>query len=156
MPRGKKTSEEKREAVKAVIYLNPEASSREIEKQTGISHTTVNDIRQSCEDELHSDKYLQYRSIKKKEFIDKAFSIALQGLDVAKLKLDSLQSSPEALNKANIRDVAVALGTIYDKQALAMGEPTEITDSKQPTPEMVSELENNLAKLKQIIGKKTG
>jgi predicted DNA-binding protein YlxM (UPF0122 family) len=153
MPRGKKTSIEKKEAVKAVIYLNPEASCREIAKDTGISHTTINDIRKECEFELRSDEYLHYRSLKKKEFIDKAFSIALQGLDVAKLKFDSLQTNPEALQKANVRDVAVALGTIYDKQALAMGEPTEITDSKEPTPELVENMQIKLDKLKQLISK---
>ena len=156
MPRGKKTSEEKREAVKAVIYLNPEASERDIARETGLSNTTVHYIKDECKDELQSDTYKQYRAIKKKEFIDKAFSIALQGLDVAKLKFDSLQNDREALNKANVRDVAVALGTIYDKQALAMGEPTEITDRKEAMPEMVSEMEEKLSKLKQLIGKKTG
>ena len=38
MARGKKTSEVDKEKVKAVIYLNPEATHTDISKKTGILH----------------------------------------------------------------------------------------------------------------------
>jgi hypothetical protein len=58
----------------------------------------------------------------------------------------------EALQKVNIRDLAVALGTIYDKQALASGEPTQISERVEPTPELVKEMEEKVQKLKQLTG----
>lgn len=149
--RGKKTSEEKREQVKAVIYLNPEASNRDIAKQTGIPHTTVQEIKKDCKEELNSDEYVQHRAIKKQEFIDNAFNIALQGLEVAKKKFDNLNNVPEQLQKANVRDIAIALGTIYDKQALASGEPTQINESRKPIGELVDEFKAKAKELDRLV-----
>ncbi len=38
MARGKKTTEEAKERLKAVIYLNPDAPKTDISRETGILH----------------------------------------------------------------------------------------------------------------------
>lgn len=178
MPRGKKTSEEKREQVKAVIYLNPEASNRDIAKQTGLHHMTVQDIKKECKEELNSDDYIQYRANKKREFIDNAFSVVEKALELANKRFSKALDDEDAIDQLidavqdheltqvekktlvsrlnglqmnNIRDIAVALGTIYDKQALASGEPTQISESRKPLPQLIADLETETAKLKQMV-----
>lgn len=150
MARGKKTSDADREKVKAVIYLNPEASQSEIARQTKIPLTTVHMMLKE-EGFLDKDKFEELREAKKREFIAKAFDLAMETLDVIGDKIVSLKDI-EALKKANIRDLTTALGTLYDKQALASGEPTMISERQEPTPDLVKELEDKIKRLKQLTG----
>ena len=150
MARGKKTSDADREKVKAVIYLNPEASQSEIARQTKIPLTTVHMMLKE-EGFLDKDKFEEMREVKKREFIAKAFDLAMETLDVIGDKIVSLKDI-EALKKANIRDLTTALGTLYDKQALASGEPTIISERQEPTPDLVKELEDKIKRLKQLTG----
>jgi hypothetical protein len=41
---------------------------------------------------------------------------------------------------------------MIDKAQLLAGEPTQITERKEPTPELVSELEKKVSQLKQLTG----
>ena len=150
MARGKKTSDEDREKVKTVVYLNPLASQSEIARQTRIPLTTVHEMLKE-EGFLDKDKYEELRESKKQEFIGKAFDLAMETLDVIGDKITSLKDI-EALKKANIRDLTTALGTLYDKQALASGEPTMISERQEPTPDLVKELEDKIKRLKQLTG----
>jgi hypothetical protein len=150
MARGKKTSDEDREKVKTVVYLNPLASQSEIARQTRIPLTTVHEMLKE-EGFLDKDKYEELRESKKQEFIGKAFDLAMETLDVIGDKITSLKDI-EALKKANIRDLTTALGTLYDKQALASGEPTIISERQEPTPDLVKELEDKIKRLKQLTG----
>ena len=150
MARGKKTSDEDREKVKTVVYLNPLASQSEIARQTRIPLTTVHEMLKE-EGFLDKDKYAELRESKKQEFIGKAFDLAMETLDVIGDKITSLKDI-EALKKANIRDLTTALGTLYDKQALASGEPTIISERQEPTPDLVKELEDKIKRLKQLTG----
>lgn len=150
MARGKKTSDEDREKVKTVVYLNPLASQSEIARQTKIPLTTVHEMLKE-EGFLDKDKYEELRESKKQEFICKAFDLAMETLDVIGDKITSLKDI-EALKKANIRDLTTALGTLYDKQALASGEPTIISERQEPTPDLVKELEDKIKRLKQLTG----
>jgi hypothetical protein len=100
---------------------------------------------------LDKDKYEELRESKKQEFIGKAFDLAMETLDVIGDKITSLKDI-EALKKANIRDLTTALGTLYDKQALASGEPTIISERQEPTPDLVKELEDKIKRLKQLTG----
>ncbi len=77
---------------------------------------------------------------------------AVQDHELTQAQKKTLVSRLNGLQMNNIRDIAVALGTIYDKQALASGEPTQITERKEPTPELVSELEKKVSQLKQLTG----
>jgi hypothetical protein len=155
MSRGKKTSEADREKLRSVIYMNPTESKLDWSRQSGIPEATVHELLKD-EHFLDKDKFEEVRAIKKREFIDAAWEFIKKSLKAATIKVDDLLEHPEKLDKTRITELSLSVAQIYDKQALACNEPTMISESKQPTPEMVSELENNLAKLKQLIGKKTG
>ena len=176
MARGRKTSEVKREQVKALLYLNPNATDAEIARETKLPNSTVHYIKK---DVMQTDEFEEVRRIKKEEFIrqawetvqkalklaDKRFSKALDDEQAIEELIDAVQdheltqaekkklvSRLNGLQMTNIRDIAVALGTIYDKQALASGEPTTITERKEPTPDLVKELEQKVQKLKEMTG----
>lgn len=142
MARGKPTSTEKREQIKALLYLNPDLSSKDISRETGVPDRTVRDIlKEVTEDEV---AFAEYRQQKKKEQIVKA-------LDIASKYIDHL-AKPEVIKAAKARDSAIVAGTMIDKAQLLAGEPTQITERKEPTPELVSELEKKVQKLKQLTG----
>jgi hypothetical protein len=149
--RGKKITDEQKEKVKAVIYLNPQATHTDISRETGIPRPTIIDMLKD-KAFIDKDKFDEARQLKKQEFIARAFDLAMQTLDVIVDKVKTFKDSPEALQKANIRDLTTALGTLYDKQALASGEPTIISDRPEPTPELLQELEEKVARLKQLTG----
>ncbi len=141
MARGKKTPGDKLELVKSLKYLNPELSERDIAKKVSLSKTTVHQILQDLNND---DKFQAYREEKKKEQIVKA-------LDIASTYIDHLKK-PETIAKASARDSAIVAGTMIDKAQLLAGEPTQITERKEPTPELVSELEKKVSQLKQLTG----
>jgi hypothetical protein len=176
MARGKKTPEVKREQVKAMLYLNPDATDAEIAKTVKLPNSTVHYIKK---DVMNTDEFEEVRQRKKEEFInqawetvqkalklaDKRFSKALedeeaienlidavQDHDLTQAEKKSLISRLNGLQMNNIRDIAVALGTIYDKQALASGEPTQISESRKPLPDLVKDTEVMLTELKQLTG----
>ena len=178
MASGKKPTEEAKERLKAVIYLNPDAPKTSWARESGIPEATVHEILKD-ENFLDKDKFEEARAIKKQEFInqawetvqkalklaDKRFSKALedeeaiehlieavQDHDLTQAEKKSLISRLNGLQMNNIRDIAVALGTIYDKQALASGEPTMISERQEPTPDLVKELEDKIKRLKQLTG----
>ena len=178
MARGKKTTEEAKERLKAVIYLNPNAPKTAWARESGIPEATVHEILKD-ENFLDKDKFEEARAIKKQEFInqawdtvqkalklaDKRFSKALEDEEAIEHLIEAVQDHKltqaekrtlvtrlNGLQMNNIRDIAVALGTIYDKQALASGEPTIISERQEPTPDLVKELEDKIKRLKQLTG----
>lgn len=151
MARGKKTSEQKKEEVKALLLVNPDISEPDISKHTGLPKATVHYLKKDII-ESEPDTFESIRAQKKEEFIKEAWKVVTKTMLTLDTKVDMLLKDPESLSKANIRDIAVALGTIYDKQALASGEPTIISDRKEPTPELVKELETKVQRLKELTG----
>lgn len=151
MARGQKTSEAKKEQVRALLMVNPDATGKEIAKIVKIPERTAYDLKNKIIEE-DTDTFAELRNRKKEEFIAEAWEVVKKALLAADKKIDTLLDDPEMLKKANIRDIAVALGTIYDKQALASGEPTTITERKEPTPELVNELQEKIIQLKQLTG----
>lgn len=149
--RGKKTSEEDKEKVKALLYLHPEMDKADIARQSGVPRTTIIEMMKD-EHFIDKDKFDEYRQQKKYAFIDKAWELISKTLQATEQKLDNLIDSPESLAKVNVRDIAITMGTIYDKQALASGEPTQISESRKPLPELVKDTEKMLAELKQLTG----
>ena len=141
MARGKKTPGDKLELVKSLKYLNPELSERDIAREVGLSKTTVHDILQELNND---DKFQAYREEKKKEQIVKA-------LDIASTYIDHLKN-PEVIAKASARDSAIVAGTMIDKAQLLAGEPTQISESRKPLPDLVKDTEVMLTELKQLTG----
>lgn len=146
-----KLSDKKREIAKAAICINPDISGPQLAKIVGISKSTAHYLRDEIiNNDIGVDNFETLREQKKAEFIQEAWETVKRIHLKINEKLDTLDL--EQLKKVNIRDLAVALGTIYDKQALASGEPTQITERKEPTPELVSELEKKVSQLKQLTG----
>ena len=141
MARGKPTPGDKVELVKALKLLNPEMSQREIAREAKMSKTTVQNILANLEDD---EEFQKFREEKKREQIAKA-------LDIASTYIDHLKK-PEVIAKASARDSAIVAGTMIDKAQLLAGEPTTITERKEPTPELVKELDQKVQKLKELTG----
>ena len=141
MARGKPTPGDKVELVKALKLLNPEMSQRDIARETKLPKTTVQNI---LLDLNNDDQFQAYREEKKREQIAKA-------LDIASTYIDHLKK-PEVIAKASARDSAIVAGTMIDKAQLLAGEPTTITERKEPTPELVKELDQKVQKLKELTG----
>jgi DNA-binding MarR family transcriptional regulator len=139
--RGKPTPGDKVELVKALKLLNPEMSQREIAREAKMSKTTVQNILANLEDD---EEFQKFREEKKREQIAKA-------LDIASTYIDHLKN-PEVIAKASARDSAIVAGTMIDKAQLLAGEPTTITERKEPTPDLVKELEQKVQKLKEMTG----
>ena len=151
MAQGKKTSAKKREIAKAAICINPDVSEPELAKIVGIAKSTAHYLKKDIiQNDIGVDNFETLREQKKAEFIHEAWETVKRIHLKINEKLDTLDL--EQLKKVNIRDLTVALGTIYDKQALASGEPTTITERKEPTPELVKELDQKVQKLKQLTG----
>jgi len=141
LARGKPTPGDKVELVKALKLLNPEMSQREIAREAKMSKTTVQNILANLEDD---EEFQKFREEKKREQIAKA-------LDIASTYIDHLKK-PEVIAKASARDSAIVAGTMIDKAQLLAGEPTTITERKEPTPDLVKELEQKVQKLKEMTG----
>ena len=141
MARGKPTPGDKVELVKALKLLNPEMSQREIAREAKMSKTTVQNILANLEDD---EEFQKFREEKKREQIAKA-------LDIASTYIDHLKN-PEVIAKASARDSAIVAGTMIDKAQLLAGEPTQISERKEPTPDLVKELEQKVQKLKELTG----
>jgi DNA-binding MarR family transcriptional regulator len=139
--RGKPTPGDKVELVKALKLLNPEMSQREIAREAKMSKTTVQNILANLEDD---EEFQKFREEKKREQIAKA-------LDIASTYIDHLKN-PEVIAKASARDSAIVAGTMIDKAQLLAGEPTTITERKEPTPDLVKELDQKVQKLKEMTG----
>lgn len=174
-----KLSDEKREQAKAILYLNPDVSEPELSRQIGIGKSTAHYLKKDIIAE-DPDKFESVREEKKKEFIESAWNVVQKAITLANRRFDkalekeaefdaiieeinsdedmtqkqkqALISKLGAVEMANIKDIAIALGTIYDKQALASGEPTQITERQEPTTELVKEFEEKVTKLKQLTG----
>ncbi|MGE5631395.1 MAG: hypothetical protein ACM3TR_09900 [Caulobacteraceae bacterium] len=130
------------------MMINPEATSKEIAKIVNLPDRTVCDIQKDVE---RTDEFAALRQRKKEEFIAEAWEVVKKALLATNMKIDTLLSDSESLAKVNIRDLAVALGTIYDKQALASGEPTQISENKKPVTELLDEYEQKLQQYKQLV-----
>ena len=106
-----------------------------------MSKTTVQNILANLEDD---EEFRKFREEKKREQIAKAF-------DIASTYIDHLKK-PEVIAKASARDSAIVAGTMIDKAQLLAGEPTQISESRKPLPELVKDTEKMLQELKQLTG----
>ena len=150
MARGQKTSPEVIYQVMTswLFTGNYSQTAREV----GLPISTVTDIVTKNKD---SDKFVKLREEKSKEFADKASVIIDKGLLLLNRRLNraieeeetldelidkiysmddeemSQQAKTAAVNKIkhmqlqNLKDVTTAIGTLYDKRALAKGETTQ-------------------------------
>ena len=66
------------------------------------------------------------REAKKAEMIDLAWEIILDGLQLSRDQIRGLRQQGEQLSAGDIQRILTGVGIIYDKQAIAQGDPTQI------------------------------
>ena len=151
MARGQKQpNNADRERARALLLTDTVAS---VARQLGRPWSTIKDWKKEFE---RDNSFVKLREERKKKFVNDAWDLidmsrriiarrlerALDGEDVLDELCDEIMQdvTPEkrkairdkftALKIENVKDIAVVLGTIYDKQALANKEPTNILDGE--------------------------
>jgi transposase-like protein len=147
MARGKKYSDEVREAAMAELATNNNMTNVAVE--LGIPKTTLATWKKEAESD---ENFVQLRTKKKEEFVRNAWRTIEDALTLGarrvkralehEAELDKLIDAIDddgdidakdkialiqkvhALQLQGIRDISTYIGTIYDKQALAAGEAT--------------------------------
>jgi hypothetical protein len=120
MAYSKYTDKDKEKAMALLIAnINPTTKHpnwRRIAKETGISRNTL----KAWYDGKDSDEIEQLRTLKKQEFINNAWEVINEAFPILKKKVGFAPAS----------QLSTIIATMYDKQALASGDPTERTDEK--------------------------
>ena len=92
-----------------------------IATKLGLSWSTVNKYVTSGADDLENK-----REEKKREMIDLAWEIILDGLQLSRDQIRRLRQQGEQLSAGDIQRILTGIGITFDKQALAQGDPTQI------------------------------
>lgn len=166
MARGKKYSDEMKE--KAYFMYATSGNINAVSKELGVPYATVAGwLKAKARDE--PDEFDKLRDEKKRDFIEKSSDIIDKGLDLLDRRLDralnqeieldmlideifssdkeelspkekeSLIRKIRALQLQDVKSITTAIGTLYDKRALAKGESTEKTTIEIKLPEGVDE-----------------
>lgn len=111
--RGKKTSQVKKEAIRAVLESNPDMDSSDIARIVQIPDRTVRELIPQI---MTDTEFADFRQKQKMSAIEQAWKIANTYLN--HLKED------EIIKKAQAKDTAIVIGTLIDKAQLLAGDPT--------------------------------
>lgn len=125
---------------KALAMHDCGASLREIAKETGVNHNSVNNILNHKHP--YWEKILDTRSFQKWREYHRGV------IQVAQIQLaeDVLRQAEAALPEANFKDAMFGFGILRDKDRLDAGEPTEIKEEiTRHTIENLDELGEKLA-----------
>ena len=95
---------------------------RAVAEEMKLPTSTVQTIIEKNRDK---PEFVQLRTQKKKEFSDKCTELLDVLLDAAKIKADAFLKNKRTLNRVKLTEITTAIGTLYDKRALAQGESTE-------------------------------
>ena len=148
MAKGKKTSPELKEKCIAIAMSTGNVS--EAARQTGVAQTTINTWMKE------KDELVKLREYKKQEFVNQSWEIISAAERILKGRVERAENFDRLIDKQieaviqsedmteqekvnaiemlsqkkaeNTKDMAVILGTLYDKQALANKEATAIVD----------------------------
>ena len=114
MPRGKKTSLE--DVYKVMVGYAGNKNVNDLAKSLGIPESTC---RKIILDNQEKPEFVKLCEKKEEEFADKATRI----IDKALMRLEKELDNEE--KDIPINNLTTAIGTLYDKRALAKGESTE-------------------------------
>lgn len=128
MPRGKKTSPE-------VVYqvMTSWAVTNNYNETARELGMAVSSVKQIVDSHKENEEFAKLRIEKKEEFADKASRI----IDKALARLEKAIEDEEEYIPVN--QLTTAIGTLYDKRALAKGESTNNTKVLIQLPEGVDE-----------------
>lgn len=114
MPRGKKTSLE--DVYKVMVGYAGNKNVNDLAKRLGMAESTC---RKIILDNQEKPEFVKLCEKKEEEFADKATRI----IDKALMRLEKELDNEE--KDIPINNLTTAIGTLYDKRALAKGESTE-------------------------------
>lgn len=164
MPRGKKTSPEV-----VYQVMTSWITTRNYKETAEALGMAVSSVKKLVEDNKDKDEYVKLCNEKQAEFADKASEIIDKGLILLNKRLDRAISNESdldvlideifatdkeelaqdeknrlvnkirALQLQDIKAITTAIGTLYDKRALAKGESTENTKITFDLPQEVNE-----------------
>jgi methylthioribose-1-phosphate isomerase len=128
MARGKKTSPE-------VIYqvMTSWSITDNLRETARELNMPVSSVKQIVDDNKDKEEFARLRTQKREEFADKATRI----IDLALSRLEKAIGNDEEYIPVN--QLTTAIGTLYDKRALAKGESTNNTKIVIELPEGVDE-----------------
>lgn len=129
MPRGKKTSLE--DVYKVMVGYAGNKNVNDLAKSLGMPESTC---RKIILDNQEKPEFVKLCKKKEKEFADKATRI----IDKALMRLEKELDNEE--KDIPINNLTTAIGTLYDKRALAKGESTQNQSIKITMDENVKEL----------------
>lgn len=165
MPRGKKTDNET--IYKIMISMYTTGNFSETSRQLNIPVNTVEDIYKN---NIEKPEFVKLRKEKQDEFVEKANRIINKATNLMEQRIDlateheneleeiideiwmtdkkemnetkkkALVSKIAGMQLYNIKELAVAIGTMYDKRALAKGESTTNTAMTIKMDKKVEEL----------------
>lgn len=110
-----------RAAITALFQLATGSSIKKAAEASGLNRMTVKAL-----DQRHSDVLKHI----KKALIANMASTAYAGTQVLAKKFQQLNDDPDALAKANPKDIAIATGVAVDKSLTLNGDPTAIHETK--------------------------
>ena len=122
---GKPTDPQTMEKVRALLESN--VGVNEVARQLNMSKSTVSGLKKKFEAD---DSFVQIRTDKKQEFIEKAWEVAGKGIEIIKRRMEQISSDDEAIASTDMREVTTAVGTMIDKARLTAGESTQIVGGK--------------------------
>jgi transposase len=96
-------------------------SRQAIATALGLSWATVRKYTSGSRDSLED-----LREAKKREMIDLAWEIILDGMQLSRDQIRRLRQQGEQLSAGDIQRILTGIGIAYDKQAIAQGDPTQI------------------------------
>ena len=129
MPRGKKTSLE--DVYKVMVGYAGNKNVNDLAKSLGMAESTC---RKIILDNQEKPEFVKLCEKKEEEFADKATRI----IDKALIRLEKELDNEE--KDIHINNLTTAIGTLYDKRALAKGESTENKSITITMDESVKEL----------------
>lgn len=129
MARGQKTDTET--IYKIMISMFSTGNFNETSRQLDIPVNTVKNI---YDNNIEKEEFVKLRTKKEDEFVEKASRIIDKALNRLERSLDDKDE------KIPVNNLSTVIGTLYDKKALAKGDPTANTDIHIKMDKKVEEL----------------
>lgn len=110
---------------KALAAIATSNSLMEVSRELNIPVSTLESWKKEAL--AKDDEFARFRNEKKADFIRTAWRIIEKSSRLIEKKLTA---ADEGVENIDARSLSTVLGTIYDKQALASSEPTQIVDGE--------------------------
>jgi len=110
---------------KALAAIATSNNLTEVSRELNIPVSTLESWKKEAL--AKDDEFARFRNEKKADFIRTAWRIIEKSSRLIEKKLTA---ADEGVEKIDAKSLSTVLGTIYDKQALASSEPTQIVDGE--------------------------